>query len=85
VFTQALGFLYAAGLGVNSSQAKVSSNDIHQAIHAYFKCECLLKNPVFNLIAGIGVLHFWSFGWKPSCSYDSGKKNDFLSYILNKE
>lgn len=42
------------------------------------------ENTVFHIIAGIGVLHLWSFGWKPSSTYDSGKKNDSLSYILNK-
>lgn len=41
------------------------------------------ENAVFHLIAGIGVLHLWSFGWKPSSTYDSGKKNDSLSCILN--
>lgn len=42
------------------------------------------ENTVFHIIAGIGVLHLWSFGWKPSSTYDSGKKNVSLSYIFNK-
>lgn len=41
------------------------------------------KKILFYIISGIGVLHLWSFRWKPCSTHDSGKNNP-LSYVLNK-
>lgn len=70
-FLQALGFLYAAGLGVNSSQAKVFSFILSccSTVCCCFMCSV----PHFFLISGLGLLHFWSTGWKPDRSHDSGE------------
>lgn len=77
---QALGFLYAAGLGVNSSQAKV--HPIHpvnlvllfnwwvapvQTASRTLTHKCCHSSP------GIGLLHLRRPGRKHGGTYDSGK------------
>lgn len=69
-FLQALGFLYAAGLGVNSSQAKVGL-----FLMLFKNCSSLVhvQNSPHSMFSGLGLLHVWSTGWKPDRSHDSGE------------